>query len=147
MREGIDPFLGLKASCPSREAERVSQRTAASLLRARPRGRPKELRARRTTPACRGRGDPADIGDSGLYYYYHTFAKALNVMGESVVQDETGQKHDWRSELLHELVRRQRPDGSWINANSRWLEGDATLVTGYALLSLSYCRPRVERAK
>lgn len=87
-------------------------------------------------------GENPGIGDSGLYYYYHTFAKALDAMGQDMVADETGKRHDWRSELLHELVRRQRPDGSWINANSRWLEGDAALVTGYALLSLSYCRPR-----
>lgn len=87
------------------------------------------------------------IGDSGLYYYYHTFAKALDAMGQDMIADETGKKHNWRSELLHELVRRQRPDGSWINANSRWLEGDAALVTGYALLSLSYGRPRPEKAQ
>ncbi len=87
------------------------------------------------------------IGNSGLYYYYHTYAKTLDAMGQGVVEDASGKKHDWRSELLHELVRRQRPDGSWINANSRWLEGDATLVTGYALLSLSYCRPRPAKAQ
>ena len=38
-------------------------------------------------------------------------------------------------------VMMQQPDGSWINTNSRWMEGDPNLVTGYALLSLSYCRP------
>ncbi len=32
-------------------------------------------------------------------------------------------------------------DGSWLNQNNRWLEGDPNLVTGYALLSLAYCRP------
>ena len=81
------------------------------------------------------------IGSAGLYYYYHTFAKALDAVGQEVFVDESGVKHPWRSELLRELVRRQRPDGSWINENNRWLEGDPCLVMGYALLTLAYCRP------
>ena len=81
------------------------------------------------------------IGSAGLYYYYHTFAKALDAMGLQEVEDEQGVKHDWRAELVAELARRQQPDGSWINDNDRWLEGDANLVTAYALLALAYCRP------
>ncbi len=84
------------------------------------------------------------MGDSGLYYYYHTFAKALDAMGEDVVVDEQGNKHNWRAELVEELARRQSDDGSWVNTNSRWLEGDSNLATGYALLALSYCRPKAE---
>ena len=84
------------------------------------------------------------IGDAGLYYYYHTFAKALAAMGQDSIEDADGVKHNWRRELVDELARRQRDDGSWVNENSRWLEGDPALVTGYALLALSYCRPAVE---
>jgi len=80
------------------------------------------------------------MGSAGLYYYYHTFAKALDAMKLDLVEDANGVKHDWRGELAAELVRRQRPDGSWINENNRWLEGDPSLVTGYVLLTLSYCR-------
>jgi len=83
------------------------------------------------------------MGNSGLYYYYHTFAKALDATGLDVIEDADGVKHDWRRELREELIRRQRPDGSWINENSRWLEGEPSLVTGYALLALAYCRPAV----
>ncbi|HEV3003369.1 MAG TPA: prenyltransferase/squalene oxidase repeat-containing protein [Pirellulales bacterium] len=82
------------------------------------------------------------MGDNGLYYYYHTFAKALDALGQEVFEDEDGVKHEWRKELAAELVARQQPDGSWINENGRWLEGDANLVTGYALLTLSYCHPQ-----
>ena len=39
-----------------------------------------------------------------------------------------------------ELARRQQKDGPWLNENSRWLEGDPSLVPGSALLALSYCR-------
>jgi squalene-hopene/tetraprenyl-beta-curcumene cyclase len=81
------------------------------------------------------------MGDNGLFYYYHTFAKALDAFGQDTFVDENGVKHDWRAELVGELGRQQKPDGSWVNANARWLEGDANLTTGYALLALSYCRP------
>ena len=57
------------------------------------------------------------------------------------VVDADGEKHDWRSDLAAELLKRQRPDGSWVNEDSRWLEGEPSLVTGYALLALSYCKP------
>jgi squalene-hopene/tetraprenyl-beta-curcumene cyclase len=82
---------------------------------------------------------------AGLYYYYHTFAKALDASGLRLIEDDKGVKHDWRRELLAELVHRQRPNGSWINEESKWLEGDPNLVTGYALLALAYCRPAVEK--
>lgn len=81
------------------------------------------------------------IGNAGLYYYYHTFAKALDAMKLDLIEDARGVKHAWRDELAAEILRRQRPDGSWINDNPRWLEGDPSLVTGYALLTLAYCRP------
>jgi len=81
------------------------------------------------------------MGNAGLYYYYHTFAKSLDALGLELIEDADGVKHDWRRELRRELIRLQREDGSWVNENSRWLEGDPSLVTGYALLALSYCRP------
>jgi len=80
------------------------------------------------------------MGDAGLYYYYHTFAKALDAIGQPVLVDGQGAKHDWRSELTAELARRQQSDGSWINSNTQWGEGDPNLATAFALLSLSYCR-------
>jgi squalene-hopene/tetraprenyl-beta-curcumene cyclase len=85
------------------------------------------------------------MGESGLFYYYHTFAKALDALGQDVFEDDRGNRHFWRAELIRELARRQRPDGSWLNENDRWLEGDPNLVTGYVLLTLAYCRPAVDR--
>lgn len=81
------------------------------------------------------------MGDSGLYYYYHTFAKALDALGIDEIEDAKGVKHDWRRELAEELAQRQKPDGSWVNTNSTWMEGDANLSTAFALLALTYCRP------
>jgi squalene-hopene/tetraprenyl-beta-curcumene cyclase len=82
------------------------------------------------------------LGSAGLYYYYETFAKALEATGQDTFQDAGGGKHDWRSELIEALAKRQKPDGSWVNENNRWLEGDANLVTGYALLALTHCRAK-----
>ncbi len=81
------------------------------------------------------------MGSAGLYYYYQTAAKALDAAGIKELTDAAGKKHDWRRELVAELVERQRPDGSWVNRDPRWMEGDPELVTGYALLTLSYCKP------
>ena len=83
------------------------------------------------------------MGSAGLYYYYHTFAKSLDVLGDDLFEDADGVKHDWRRELTEELAGRQQANGSWINTeNSRWMEGDPTLVTSFALMALSYCGPK-----
>jgi squalene-hopene/tetraprenyl-beta-curcumene cyclase len=81
------------------------------------------------------------IGSAGLYYYYHTFAKALSAMGVDQFEDSSGKKHDWRRDLISELAGRQKANGSWVNENARWLEGNPNLVSGFALLALTYCRP------
>jgi squalene-hopene/tetraprenyl-beta-curcumene cyclase len=81
------------------------------------------------------------LGQAGLYYYYHLFAKALEALGRDTIIDADEKEHDWRKELLGALAEQQNADGSWANADSRWLEGDPNLCTGFALLALSYCRP------
>jgi squalene-hopene/tetraprenyl-beta-curcumene cyclase len=80
------------------------------------------------------------MGKAGLFYYYQTFARALSALGQDTFVDEKGTTHDWRVDLIDALAKRQRGDGSWVNDESRWMEGDANLVTGYALLALSYCQ-------
>jgi squalene-hopene/tetraprenyl-beta-curcumene cyclase len=78
----------------------------------------------------------------GLYYYYHAMAKCLDVLGVDEVVDAQGKKHDWRADLIAALAKRQRSDGSWVNEQDHWREGDPNLVTGYALMALSHCKPR-----
>ena len=80
------------------------------------------------------------MGDSGLYYYYHTFAKALGTLGKPTVVDAEGEVHDWQVDLITSLQNAQQADGSWVNRNERWMEGEPNLVTAYALLALSYCQ-------
>jgi squalene-hopene/tetraprenyl-beta-curcumene cyclase len=86
-------------------------------------------------------GMPRVYSHRGLYYYYHTMAKCLSVLGHDYVTDAQGNRHDWRADITAALARRQRPDGSWLNDKDQWMEGDPNLVTGYALMALSYCRP------
>lgn len=80
------------------------------------------------------------LGQQGLYYYYHTFAKAMTLLGEDRFEDAAGTAHDWRAELTAALAKRQNADGSWVNAADRFMEGDPNLVTAYALLALAYAQ-------
>jgi squalene-hopene/tetraprenyl-beta-curcumene cyclase len=81
-------------------------------------------------------------GQSGLYYYYHTFAKAMTALGEDPFVDAKGNKHDWRKELVAALKQRESADGGWVNKEDRAFgEKDKDLATGFALLALSYCKP------
>ncbi|MFM8250378.1 MAG: prenyltransferase/squalene oxidase repeat-containing protein [Planctomycetota bacterium] len=80
------------------------------------------------------------MGQAGVYYYYQTFAKTLEALGQDTVVDADGKKHDWRADLIAELSKRQQENGSWVNTDKRWMESDANLSTGFALLALSYCR-------
>lgn len=80
------------------------------------------------------------MGTSGLYYYYHTMAKTLDALGEDKFVDDKGVAHDWRKEIIETLAAAQQKDGSWVNENPRWLEGDSAIVTGYALLTLAHCK-------
>ncbi len=82
------------------------------------------------------------LGQSGLYYYYQTFAKAMALVGKPTVIDGSGQSHDWRTELVAALAKRQGPNGGWVNPSDRFMEGDPNVVTAYALLALSYAQSR-----
>jgi squalene-hopene/tetraprenyl-beta-curcumene cyclase len=79
-------------------------------------------------------------GQAGLYYYYHTFGKAMSAWGEDPFIDASGTKHPWRRELFEALKKRQQADGSWSNKDPSFLENNPDLATAFALLTLSYCR-------
>lgn len=81
------------------------------------------------------------LGQQGLYYYFHTFAKALDALELHLLEDAEGRQHDWRKELTAHLAGLQRENGSWVNNAERWYEGDPNLVTAYSLMALSYCDP------
>lgn len=78
---------------------------------------------------------------NGLYYYYTTFAKALDALGQEKISDAEGKAHDWRTELRDHILSLQKENGSWVNPTPRWQEGDPNLATAYALIALQYCKP------
>jgi len=81
-------------------------------------------------------GMPEAIEQQGLYYYYMTFARALEAYGQTTIQTADGVPNDWENDLIDALSSRQLDDGSWTNDADRWMEGDANLVTCYALIAL-----------
>jgi squalene-hopene/tetraprenyl-beta-curcumene cyclase len=81
--------------------------------------------------------DNPGMGQQGLYYNYHTMAKALSVYGANEIQVEGKKgKVNWRKDLISKLIELQKGEGDWVNEQGRWWENDPVLVTAYALLSM-----------
>jgi squalene-hopene/tetraprenyl-beta-curcumene cyclase len=76
-----------------------------------------------------------NTGESGLYYYLHTAARALHAYGEPTITDAQGNKHDWRVDLINKLASLQKPDGSWVG-DAKWMENNPTIVTSFAVLAI-----------
>lgn len=77
---------------------------------------------------------------SGLFYYYHSFAKCLAALGQPTIDTRDGAKR-WARDLFSALAARQRPDGSFVNTDGRWWEQDPVLVTTYCISAMNYARP------
>ena len=75
------------------------------------------------------------MGEQGLYYYFHTMAKALSAYGIDELPTKNGTVK-WREQLALRLLNLQKRDGSWENNNARWFEKDPALVTAYAMLTM-----------
>lgn len=81
-------------------------------------------------------------GQRGVFYYYHTFGKAMDALGEKEFADAAGKTHDWKKDLFDALKKRQKADGRWTNDKSAaFMEENPDLATAYSLIALSYCRP------
>lgn len=99
----------------------------------------------RENPGMATKANPK-AGLQGLYYYYHTMAKALSAYGERIIVDSKGVEHDWARELAEHLIAIQHPEGYWVNTSERWFENIPALDTAYAIVSLVECLEFLERA-
>ena len=68
----------------------------------------------------------------------------MDTLGIDTFEDASGMKHDWRAEITSALANRQRKDGSWANDTAGYQEANADLCTAYALIALSYTRPKAK---
>jgi squalene-hopene/tetraprenyl-beta-curcumene cyclase len=81
------------------------------------------------------------MGKNGMFYFYHTFGKAMDALGEDIFEDAKGTKHDWRRELFAALKKRQKENGSWSRGQrDPFGEDNPELATAFAVLTLSYCK-------
>ncbi len=87
-----------------------------------------------------------ELGARGLYYYYVTMAKALDAYGQEKIITDDGIIHYWAKELAEKILSLQRPDGSFMNTESKeWLENDQILVSTYMLKALSICYKNIKK--
>ena len=94
-----------------------------------------ELHARRQP------GHAGGARQRGLYYYYHTMAKTPGRAGRGHVRRRRRASSTTGAPTSRGPREATGADGSWSTTPS-WMEGDPNLVTGYALMALSYCRPK-----
>lgn len=81
-----------------------------------------------------------NMGQQGLFYYFHTFAKTMSAIDEDEFADAAGKKHHWKTELAEKLRSLQHANGkagrTLLIAGTK---GDPNLVTAYCLIALHYC--------
>lgn len=74
-------------------------------------------------------------------YYYWTWAVAHAFLATRVRQIDTAAGQlDWPQAIAEALIRRQQPDGSWINRYTDAREDDPLVATPWAAASLAVCR-------
>jgi squalene-hopene/tetraprenyl-beta-curcumene cyclase len=83
-------------------------------------------------------GQHPGLGTTSLYYYYQSAATALDAYGERMIPDDKGRQRDWAADLAARLVALQRPDGSWVNDDPKYWEGNPLLATSRAVSSLNH---------
>lgn len=87
------------------------------------------------------------IGADGMYYYFVTFARAMDAWNEPTIEvtiagsgDARTETRDWANDLIDRLATLQNEDGSFKSVDDRWMENNPVLITSYALLALQHAR-------
>ena len=76
------------------------------------------------------------VGQKTVYYYYMVFAKALQAVGEPVITDAKGRRHNWREDLGMKLLALQHPEGYWVNPVKDELQDNKVLVTTFTMMAI-----------
>lgn len=78
------------------------------------------------------------MGTTSYFYYLQTAAAALEAFGKAEVPDAKGRKRSWSKDLVVKLMAQQKQDGSWINGNPKYWEGNPVLATARAVSTLNH---------
>ncbi|MEZ4431540.1 MAG: prenyltransferase/squalene oxidase repeat-containing protein [bacterium] len=78
------------------------------------------------------------MNTTSYYYYLQTAAGALEAFGEANVPDAKGRARNWMADLITKVTSLQKSDGSWINENPRYWEGNPILVTARSVITLNH---------
>ena len=78
------------------------------------------------------------MGTRGLFYYYNILTKSLSLTGKDTVASSAGDPIPWKKQVQEHLLSIQKPDGSWVNSDNTFWEGNPVIVTSYAVLTLQY---------
>jgi squalene-hopene/tetraprenyl-beta-curcumene cyclase len=76
------------------------------------------------------------VGQKTVYYYYMVFAKALQAVGEPIIVDSKGVRHNWREDLGKKLLSLQKPEGYWVNTEPWEMQDNKVLVTAFTMSAL-----------
>ena len=83
---------------------------------------------------------PGAVATAGYYYYVMVMAKAFTAAGVTEIDlSDAGKKANWAKDLSAQLLKLQKPDGSFANETKRWMEDDPVLATAYGLEALYLC--------
>lgn len=72
------------------------------------------------------------------FYYLQTAAGALEAYGEPNVPDAKGRARNWMADMLTKIISLQKPDGSWVNDDPKYWEGNPVLVTARAVIAINH---------
>ena len=76
--------------------------------------------------------------DSTSYFYYlQTASEALRLYGDVPISSKAGTSRRWTIDLATQLLQLQQSDGSWVNPNTKYWEGNATFMTARAVIALN----------
>ena len=78
------------------------------------------------------------MGTTAYFYYLQTAASALEAYGEAYLPASNGTQHNWSADLISKFIYLQQADGSWVNEDRKYWEGNKVLVTSRAIITLNH---------